>query len=254
MLKHRVIPCLLLKDGGLVKTVKFKSPTYIGDPLNAVRIFNDKEVDELIFLDITASLQNKQPDLDFLDKIATECFMPFCYGGGINNIDTIKKLFKLGVEKISLNTAAVVNPKLIKEAANLFGSQAVTISLDIKKDSWGNYRLYIKSGTINTGLDPVIFAQEVGKLGAGEIIVHNIDRDGSMIGYDLDLLKKITKVVKIPIVTLGGAGRLADMKEAVEKTGVSALAAGSLFVYHGKTKGILISYPSYMELENLFKE
>src|SRR3989344_3076540 len=180
MLTVRVIPCLLLKDKGLVKTVKFKNPRYIGDPINAIKIFNDKEVDELIFLDIEATKKHRSPDYNLLKKIASECFMPLCFGGGIRDLDTFGSLLRLGIEKISVNTLAFEKPEFITKAAKKFGSQAVVVSVDVKKDFWGNYRIFIKNGSVNTGLDPVVFAKKMVDAGAGEILVNNIDRDGTM--------------------------------------------------------------------------
>lgn len=252
MLRNRVIPCLLLKNKGLVKSVKFKDYTYIGDPINAVKIYNDKEVDEIIFLDITATKESLPPSLDLIADIASECFMPFCYGGGIKNVEIIRQLLKLGVEKVAFNSAAFKDPNIITGAARLFGTQAIVISVDVKKDTWGRYKLFINGGTVNTGVDPITFVKHVQQIGAGEILVNNIDRDGTMMGYDIELLKNIVSNVSIPVIACGGAGKLADFKQAVDKAKVSAVAAGSLFVYHGKTRGILINYPSFNELEKLF--
>jgi cyclase len=253
MLGIRVIPCLLLRNRGLVKTVKFKDPTYIGDPINAVKIFNEKEVDELIFLDITATNEHRKPNFDLITDIATECFMPFCYGGGIRDIETMKKLFTLGVEKIAINSYAIEYPEFIKKAARLFGDQAIVISIDVKKNMWGKYEVYTHSGTKNTKLDAVDYAKKAEVSGAGEILVTSIDRDGMMQGYDLDLLKEITNSVSIPVIANGGAGILGHFSDAVHKAHISAVAAGSMFVYYGKQKGILINYPSRKELELALK-
>lgn len=248
MLKTRVIPCLLLHHKGLVKTFKFKNPTYIGDPINAVRIFNDKEVDELIFLDIDATTNKHSPDFNLLEKITSECFMPFAYGGGVNSVDIIKQLLKIGVEKIVISSMAVIQPEIVKKSASIFGSQAIIVCMDIKKDFWGKYKVFIGNGITNTGKDPLSFVKEMEKSGCGELLVNNIDRDGTMEGYDLKILKDITKRVIIPVIACGGAGKLSDFHDAIAESNVSAVAAGSMFVYHGKTRGILINYPQQKEL------
>jgi len=253
MLTKRVIPCLLLLDRGLVKTIRFKNPTYIGDPINAVKIFNEKEVDELIFLDITASKENRKPDLKMIAEIANEAFMPFCYGGGVDNIDTIKDLFRLGVEKVSLNTQAVLQPDLVKQAADIFGSQSVVVSIDVKKNMFGKKLVHILGGRKNTGLEPVAFAQQMEKAGAGELMITSVDNDGAMHGYDIELLKSITGAVNIPVIAVGGAGVLDDFKKATTEGGASAAAAGSMFVYYGRQKGILINYPERKKLEALLQ-
>jgi imidazole glycerol-phosphate synthase subunit HisF len=251
MLNIRVIPCLLLRNAGLVKTVKFKKPRYIGDPINAVRIFNEKEVDELVFLDIEATSLNSGPNFELIKDIASEAFMPFAYGGGISSTDQIKQLFALGVEKIILNTAAVNTPKLIPAAVALAGSSSVVISIDIKRNFMGKYRVCLANGRKDMKLDPISHAKEMEHLGAGEILVNAIDRDGCMSGYDLDLIQKISEAVSIPVVASGGAGELRHFKECVG-AGASAVAAGSMFVFHGRHKAVLITYPEYNELEQLF--
>lgn len=248
MLRTRVIPCLLLQRKGLVKTVQFQKPKYVGDPINAVRIFNDKEVDELTFLDITATVENYPPQFDLIHDIATECFMPFGYGGGIRDIETAGKLLKLGSEKVVFNSAAT-NLDLITEAADVFGSQSVIVSIDVKHSRLSKYKVYIHSGTRNTGLNPVQFAREVETAGAGEIFLNSIDRDGTMDGYDIPLLKSVTDVVSIPVVACGGAGSLGHFKEAITEGGASAVAAGSMFVFHGPHRAVLISYPTQDELQ-----
>jgi imidazole glycerol-phosphate synthase subunit HisF len=248
----RIIPVLLLQNGGLYKTTGFKNPKYIGDPLNAVKIFNDKEVDELIFLDINATAQGKKPDTGFLKEIASECFMPLCYGGGINSISDIKSILKVGVEKISMNSSAHENPLLVKEAADQFGSSAVVISMDVKKNFFGKYELYTQNGNRKQKTDPVEFAVKMSKLGAGELLVNSIDRDGTLKGFDVDLIRSISSSVDIPVIACGGAGNLADIKTAVKDGGASAAAAGSLFVFHGKHRAVLINYPSQAELKEMF--
>jgi cyclase len=243
-----VIPSLLLRGRGLVKTVKFKDPTYVGDPINAVRIFNDKEVDELVFLDITATLENRQPQIDLIKDIATECFMPFGYGGGIHDLDTARKILKMGSEKIVVNSAAS-DFNLLRDMADLFGAQSVVVSIDVKKGRRGKYEVYTHSGTKKTGLDPIQFAMDVEANGAGEILLNSIDHDGTMKGYDIDLIKSVTQRVNIPVVAAGGAGNLEHFRQAVLKGGASAVAAGSMFVFHGPHRAVLINYPTQEELK-----
>ena len=248
MIRPRVIPCLLLKSEGLVKTVKFKDPKYLGDPINIVRIFNDKEVDELIFLDITATVENRPPNFEILGKITSECFMPLGYGGGIRTLEEVKKLLAIGVEKIVLNTSAVENPSLIRAAADYAGSQAVVISIDVKKTMFGKYEVYARGGRKATGFDPVKYAVETQKQGAGELFLNSIDRDGTMQGYDLELVRRVADSVTVPVVACGGAGNIQHLAEAIQ-AGASAAAAGSMFVFQGPLRGVLISYPAQQELK-----
>lgn len=248
MLRTRVIPCLLLRGQGLVKTIKFNNPTYVGDPINAVRIFNDKEVDELIFLDITATIEKRPPRLDVISDIATECFMPFGYGGGIQDIETASKILKLGSEKVIFNSSAT-DLNLLREAADVFGSQSVIVSIDVSRSRRGKCQVFTHSGTVNTKMNPVQFAREVETAGAGEIILNSIDRDGTMEGYDIPLLKSVTESVNIPVVACGGAGSLSHFQEAKLKGGASAVAAGSMFVFTGPHRAVLISYPTQDELK-----
>jgi cyclase len=249
MLRTRVIPCLLLKGKGLVKTIKFKDPKYVGCPINAVRIFNEKEVDELIFLDILASVEQKEPLFKFIAEVASECFMPICYGGGIRSLGDIERLFHLGVEKVSLNTIAFQNRSLIREAAKLFGSQSIVVSLDVKRTFFGKYEVYTLNGRKNTKQDPVQCAQDMEELGAGEILLNSIDRDGAMQGYDIPMIRRVTEAVNIPVIASGGAGNIHHFSEAVKQGGASAVAAGSMFVFHGKYRAVLITYPEVSELE-----
>ena len=251
MLQKRVIPCLLLHKGGLYKTQKFKKPTYIGDPINAIKIFNEKEVDELIFVDIDATTQSKEPNYKMIEDIASECFMPLCYGGGVKNIEHMKKIYALGVEKISLSSSAVLNLELIREAANIFGNQSVIVTIDVKKDFWEKKKVFINNGAKNTKLDVIEFIKKVETLGAGEIVVNSVDHDGEMNGYDVELLKEIKQNINIPIIALGGAGNLNHIKEAFEIAKVDAVACGSMFVYQGPLKGVLISYPPYQKIQEL---
>ena len=249
MLNNRVIPCLLLLGQGLVKTRRFRAPAYLGDPINVVRIFNDKEVDELIILDIAARAQGRGPSFDYLREVVSECFMPVCYGGGIRNIDDMAKLFNLGIEKVSINTSAVTNPSLIREAAAAFGTQSVLVSLDVRRCLWSGYRVCSHNGRRRTALAPEAFAADVERLGAGELLLNSIDRDGTMRGYDIDLVKRVSSAVKIPVVACGGAGSLEDLGAVVRLGGASAAAAGSLFVFQGPHRAVLISYPSRVEIE-----
>jgi imidazole glycerol-phosphate synthase subunit HisF len=240
---------LLLKNDGLVKTVKFGQPKYVGDPINAVKIFNDKEVDELIFLDITATIEKRKPPFDLISRIASECFMPFCYGGGITSVEEIAKLFKLGVEKVAINTQALTNPSLIERAAELFGSQSVVVSIDVKKNLFGKYRVFSHGGRRSVKIDPVSFAKQMEQTGAGEILLNSIDRDGTGTGYDLELIRSVAEAVRIPVIACGGAGKVEDFSSAVKTAGASAVGAGSLFVFQGPHRAVLITYPTMSELE-----
>jgi len=238
----RVIPCLLLKNKGLVKTINFRDPTYVGDPINAVRIFNDKEADELLFIDIEASRKKRGPDFDFISTITREAFMPFGYGGGVKTLDDIKRLLHIGIEKISINSQAIKDPDFVKRASEICGSQSVVVSIDVKKDSHGNHKLYDYLNGKCTNIDPVEFAVTMEVKGAGEILLNSVDKDGTMSGYDLETIHKVSKSVDIPVIALGGAGKTEDFIEAI-KNGASAVAAGSFFVFYGKNRAVLISYP-----------
>lgn len=251
MIRPRVIPVLLLQNRGLVKTIKFKDPTYLGDPINIVRIFNDKEVDELIFLDITATAENRPPSFDLLNNITSECFMPLGYGGGIRSMDDVRRLMGIGIEKVILNAVAVENPSLVRSAADYVGSSSVVVSMDVKKGLQGKYEILTRNGKNRTGLDPVKHAVEMEKMGAGELFVNSVDRDGTMQGYDVDLIKSISSAVSIPIVACGGAGKLQDLEDVIKLGGASAAAAGSLFVFQGPLRGILISYPAQDDLKRI---
>lgn len=248
MLQPRVIPCLLLKNKGLVKTVYFKNPKYVGDPINAVKIFNDKEVDELIFLDITATIERRKPYFDLIKEIATECFMPFAYGGGINNVEDAKQILKLGAEKIIINSSAT-NFDFIKTASKIFGNQSVVVSIDVKKDVFGNYIIYTHSGTKKINNDLFDFIINMEHLGAGELFLNSIDRDGTMNGYDLNLIKSVVDTVDIPVIACGGAGKIKDFHDGAVIAGASAVAAGSIFVFHGPYRAVLINYPSSEEIK-----
>lgn len=252
MLQHRVIPCLLLSNGGLVKTRKFKNPVYVGDPINAIRIFNDKEVDELVLLDIKASLEKRGPNFDLLSEIASECFMPFAYGGGITSVGQIRTLLRLGIEKVILNTALNQDPAFVREAVATFGSQAITGSIDVRRKLFGRREVMTMSGTEATGLDPLEAARRAEELGVGEILLTSIDSEGSMEGYDLDLLSLVSQSVNVPVIASGGAGKLEDFRAAVLMGHTSAVAAGSMFVFYGPHRAVLITYPKYRTLCDIF--
>lgn len=253
MLQKRVIPCLLLHKGGLYKTEKFKRPTYIGDPLNAIKIFNEKEVDELMFVDIDASAENKEPNYKMIEDIAGECFMPLCYGGGVKTIEQMKRIYSLGVEKISISSQAVLNPTLIQEAATIFGNQSVIVTIDVKKDIWGKNKVYINNAKKNTKWNLLEFISQVESLGAGEIVINSVDNDGMMKGFNIELLQEIKANTKVPIITLGGAGNLDHIKEVFEIANVDAVACGSMFVYQGALKGVLINYPPHQKIQELLE-
>lgn len=247
MLRPRIIPSLLLHDKGLVKTVNFKSPKYVGDPINAVRIFNEKEVDELAFFDIDASVLNQEPDYSLIEKLANQSRMPLCYGGGVKTVEQAQRIFSLGIEKIALSSAIIDNPQLVAQIAERVGSQSVIVVLDVKKKLLGGYEIYTHNGKKATGINPVKFAKEIELLGAGEIIINSIDQDGVMKGYDMNLIDKIAESISIPLTVLGGGGSLADIEKVIDKHGIIGVAAGSLFVFKGPYKAVLINYPSQDE-------
>ena len=253
MLRPRIIVSLLLHDKGLVKTVNFKSPKYVGDPINAVRIFNEKEVDELAFFDIDASVLNKEPDYVLIEKLANQSRMPICYGGGVKTVDQAQKIFSLGIEKIALSSSVIQNPSLVTQIAERVGSQSVIVVLDIKKKLLGGYEVYTHNGKKATGINPIKFAKDLEQLGAGEIIINSIDQDGLMKGYDFNLIDKITETISIPLTVLGGAGSLSDIEKVIQKHGVIGVAAGSLFVFKGPYKAVLINYPTQLEKNKIFK-
>jgi imidazole glycerol-phosphate synthase subunit HisF len=251
MLKTRVMPCLLLRDGALVKTVKFDKFKYIGDPINAVRIYNEKEVDELVFLDISATPQKRRPDFKLVSEIAGECFMPLAYGGGVRAVDDLRELFKIGVEKVIINSYAADNPEFISQAADLFGSQSIIASIDVKKNIIGKYCTYAHAGKKKLDFNPVEYAAKMQECGAGEILLTSIDKDGTWEGYDIDLIKQVSAAVSIPVIACGGAGRVDDFLRAVQEGGAQACAAGSMFVFQGKDLGVLIKYPTKQDLKIL---
>lgn len=251
MLRTRVIPTLLLKNGGLVKGQKFKKHKYVGDPINAVKIFNEKEVDELVFLDISAR-DRGTIDFELIKRIASETFMPFAYGGGVSSIKDIEKLFHIGVEKVVLNTSAFQNQELISEAVSLAGSQSIVVSIDVKKSLLGKYKVMIQNGVKSINLSPKEYTLHLESLGVGEIIVTSIDREGSGLGYDINLIHELSSAISIPVIASGGASKLEHFKEAVEEGKASAVAAGDMFTFQGKLKAVLITYPTYNDLIELF--
>lgn len=237
-----------------MKSVKFKDHKYLGDPINAVKIFNDKEIDEIVILDISATSEKRSPNIQQVKELAGEAFMPLAYGGGITKLNEIKELITAGVEKVVINNSAFLNPSLITEGANWVGSQGIVVSMDVKKNRWGKYKVYTQNGTKNTQRDPVEFARQMENAGAGEIFLNAIEKDGTFNGYDLDLLKLVSSAVNIPVVAIGGAGNTEDFTRAI-KSGASAVAAGSLFVLQRPHRAVLISYPSQNELkEKLFTQ
>jgi cyclase len=252
MLITRVMPCLLMSRGALVKTVNFKNPTYVGDPVNAVRIFNQKEVDELILLDITASSENTGIDYDTIEKVVGECFMPITYGGGVSSVDEMRRLYALGIEKISLSTTAVSNPNLVQEAAKVFGNQSVVVTLDVKKTFFGKYTVRMNRGREDTKQSVADIARQMQEYGAGELVLYSIDRDGTWSGFDLELIRQVTNQVTIPVIATGGAGKLDDLRAVVKEAGASAVAIGSMAVFQGKDLGVLIKFPKLEELVGLF--
>ncbi len=254
MLRPRIIPCLLIKDNGLVKSVQFKDHKYVGDPINAVKIFNEKEVDEIIIVDIDATTQNREPDYKLIESLAAECRMPLCYGGGVKTVEQAQRIFALGVEKVSISSEAVSNPALLTEIGNRVGSQSIVVVMDVKKNKSGKYEIWTHNGTKNTGKDPVEFAIEVEKLGAGEVVVNSIDNDGMMKGYDMILIDKIRDAINLPLTVLGGAGSLKDIGSLISKHKVIGAAAGSLFVFKGVYKAVLINYPKPSEKLALLAE
>ena len=248
MRRIRVIPVLLLHKGGLIKSVKFAYYKYVGDPINAVKIFNEKEIDEILVLDIDASREKKGPDFDAIREIAGEAFIPLAYGGGISNIDQVKELFYLGVEKVVFNTAAYQDPSLLTRAASIVGRQSIVASIDVRKNWLGRKKVYIQNGKESTGEDPVTFAKRMADAGAGEIILNSVDRDGTYGGFDIDLVREVSASVDVPVVACGGASAVDDFLGAVN-AGASAVAAGSMFVFQRPHNAVLISYPSQEELK-----
>lgn len=253
MLRPRIIPCLLIKNKGLVKTINFDHPKYVGDPINAVRIFNEKAVDELLVIDIDATVEAREPDYQLIDHLASECRMPLCYGGGVKNCNQIEKIIGLGVEKVALSSSAMHNLQIVTEASENFGSQSVVVVLDVRKDGGkDSYQIYTHNGRKATGKCPVEMSKLMEKLGAGEVVINSIDNDGQMKGYDLNVIRKL-KEVSIPLTCLGGAGSLHHIGKLIEEFGIMGAAAGSLFVFKGIYRAVLINYPNQIEKDTLIK-
>src|SRR5437763_2231218 len=254
MLRPRIIPCLLVKEGGLVKTVRFDTPKYVGDPINAVRIFNEKEVDELIVLDIEATRLRREPEYGLIRSLAAECRMPLCYGGGVNAVEQARKIISMGVEKVAISAAAVENPRLIGQIATAVGSQSVVVVLDVRRtQTAGAWEVWTHNATKPTGRGPGQIATEAERLGAGEIVLNSIDNDGVMEGYDLDLARQVRACTSLPLTVLGGAGTLADIRKVIEEFGLIGAAAGSLFVFKGVYRAVLINYPARAEKDKLIR-
>lgn len=252
MLRPRIIPCLLVHNGGLAKTVRFASPKYVGDPINAVKIFNEKESDELIVLDIDATVKGAEPNVKMISHLAAECRMPLCYGGGVRTVEQAKKITGLGVEKVAISAAAIDDPSLLTRLADEIGRQSVVAVLDVKRsEGCDEYEVWTHNATRNTGRTVLELATELGRCGAGEIVVNNIDRDGTMEGYDLDLALRVRAAVGVPMTFLGGAGSLAHLRQLIQRCGVLGVAAGSLFVFKGPYRAVLINYPNAMQKEEL---
>jgi len=254
MLMTRVIPVLLLRGQGLVKTVKFRDATYVGDPLNTVRLFNDKEVDELICLDIDASREGRGPNFKMLEDLASECFMPFGFGGGVSTLDQAKQIFATGAEKIVLNSHGLRNPNLIHDIATVFGDQAVIASIDVKRTLFGNYEVMTHGGTQKLKNSLADTLKDARNAGAGEILLNSIDRDGMRQGYDLALIRSAADQIDVPLIACGGAGSLEDLAAAVNDGRADAVAAGSLFVFRGKHRAVLVTYPDQAALQLLFQD
>jgi len=252
MLKPRIIPCLLIQDGGLVKTTRFKTPKYVGDPINAVKIFNEKEADELVVLDIDATAHGVEPDYKKISYLAAECRMPLCYGGGIRTVNQARRIIALGVEKIAISAAALADPAIIAQIAREIGQQSVVVVLDVKQRMWSKtYDVWTHNATRNTKRDALAFAVEAENLGAGEILINAIDRDGMMQGYDLALADNMRRALHVPLTMLGGAGSLQDMENLISTCGIVGTAAGSFFVFKGTYRAVLISYPTLAQKEAL---
>jgi imidazole glycerol-phosphate synthase subunit HisF len=250
MLNPRIIPCLLIKDKGLVKTIKFSNPKYVGDPLNAVKIFNEKVVDELLVIDISATVEKRDPDYNMIEKLAVECRMPLCYGGGVKNKEQALRIFELGVEKIAMSSSVLADSSIIGDLASIVGTQSIVVALDVKKNVFSDkYQIYTHNGLRKTGLNPVEIAKKLEGLGCGEILINSINNDGMMKGFDYLIINAIRNAVSIPITVLGGAGSLDDIGQMIKLNGIIGVAAGSLFVFKGKYKAVLINYPNPYEKE-----
>jgi imidazole glycerol-phosphate synthase subunit HisF len=249
MLRTRIIPCLLLKGRGLVKTIKFKDESYVGDPINAVKIFNDKAADELILLDIDASATGIGPNYDLIAEIVSEAFMPVCYGGGVNSLHQFERLISLGVEKVAVNSAAVKDWTLISDAAKTFGTQSIVVGIDVKRNLFGKVERWHLNGCKNSRTTAFLAAEQAEQAGAGEILLNDIDRDGTMKGYDHELVQQMASKLTIPLIASGGAASFEDMCHVVHSSGASAAAAGSFFVFKGKHRAVLITYPDEKSID-----
>lgn len=247
------MPCLLLRNRGLVKTVKFKDPSYVGDPINTIRIFNEKEVDELILLDITATPEGKEPNYELVADMAGECFMPLTYGGGVTSVEQVKRLNALGAEKVAVNSAVFSDPELITRATAAVGSQSIIAAIDVKRTMFGKYRVMHSGGRVDAKADPVEHARRAEALGAGEILLTAMDRDGTFAGYDLELTRRVSEAVGVPVIANGGAGKIADFGLAVKEAGASAVAAGSMVVYQGPHRAVLINFPRPDDLRKVLE-
>lgn len=255
MLRPRIIPCLLVSDGGLVKTQRFKDPKYVGDPINAVKIFNEKEADELVVLDIDATAQQREPDFTMIGHLAVECRMPLCYGGGVTTREQAKRIIGLGVEKVAISAAAIANPALVSQIADEVGSQSVVVVLDVKKPMFGkDFDVYTHNGSkkVRDGLAALV--TEFESRGAGELVINSIDRDGMMKGYDLDLAERIRSTTKLPVTVVGGAGSLDDIGALIGRCGIIGASAGSLFVFKGTYRAVLISYPNPAQKDEIVRK
>ncbi len=251
MIQTRVIPCLLLRGNGLVKTRRFKDAVYVGDPVNAVRIFSDKEADEVVILDIDASREGRDPNYELIAEMAGEAFMPVAYGGGVRSLEQIRRLIRSGVEKVVINTLATESTHIIRAAVEVFGSQAIVGAVDVRRKFLGGYAVMAKSATETTKLNFQQHIQNLVQAGVGELLINDVERDGCMVGYDMNLVRSVAQA-PVSVVVCGGAGTLEHLREAVLDGGASAVAAGSMFVFHGKHRAVLINYPKEIELKKLF--
>jgi len=252
MLRPRIIPCLLIHNGGLVKTKQFADPIYVGDPLNTVRIFNEKAVDEILIVDIDATKNDQELNYELIAQLATECRMPITYGGGVKNVQQIERIISLGVEKVAISSAAVANPDIITDGAAKVGNQSIAIIVDVITDKNGEYRIYTHNGTVDSGFSPSSFASIAEKAGAGEFVINNINRDGMEIGYDLKLVKQCRDACRLPMTVIGGAGHMDDIKSLIQQFPIIGAGAGSLFVFKGKYKAVLVNYPNMLIKERLY--
>jgi len=255
MLRSRITPCLLVHKKGLVKTVSFKDPKYVGDPINAVKIFNEKEVDELLVLDIDASVEGREPDFQLIKNLAVECRMPFCYGGGVKTVEQAKKIIGLGAEKVAISSAALENPQILKKIGDAVGIQSVVVILDIKKKKlFGGYEIVYANGKKTSNKKLIDFVRELQNIGIGELAINSVDEDGKMQGFDFKLFDIIRKETDMPMTILGGAGSLEHIEEAISRYKTIGVSAGSLFVFKGKYKAVLINYPDFETRKKLYRE